>query len=141
MLSPIEQNKKHVNLIRRILKEVFECDTIPVRSLVIMANPKAIIRKQYAPKEIQDQIIRAEKLGDYIQELDNELKKVVLKEETAFNIANYFKEKHTPISIDYEGKFGITKQDFYEESSIEVKDIEEENITDSNEIKEPERTI
>lgn len=141
MLSPIEQNKKHVNLIKRILKEVFECDNVPVKSLVIMANPKAIIRKQYAPKEIQDQIIRAEKLGDYVQELDNEFKKVALKEETVFKIANYFKEKHTPISIDYEAKFGITEQDFCEESSIEIKDIEEENVTDSNDIKEPERTI
>lgn len=141
MLSPIEQNKKHVNLIKRILKEVFECDNVPVKSLVIMANPKAIIRKQYAPKEIQDQIIRAEKLGDYVQELDNEFKKVALKEETAFKIANYFKEKHTPISIDYEAKFGITEQDLCEESSIEIKDIEEENVTDSNDIKEPERTI
>lgn len=53
MLSPIEQNKKHVNLIRKVLKEVFQCDNIPVRSLVIMANPKAIIRKKYAPEEIQ----------------------------------------------------------------------------------------
>ncbi|NRT28721.1 succinylglutamate desuccinylase [Clostridium beijerinckii] len=60
MLSPIEQNKKHVNLIRKVLKEVFQCDNIPVRSLVIMANPKAIIRKKYAPEEIQNQIIRAE---------------------------------------------------------------------------------
>ena len=34
MYSPIEQNKKHVNLIKRILKEVFECDTIPVDLLL-----------------------------------------------------------------------------------------------------------
>ncbi|CUU48413.1 HRDC domain-containing protein [Clostridium beijerinckii] len=120
MLSPIEQNKKHVNLIRKVLKEVFECDNVPVRSLVIMANPKAIIRKKYAPEEIQNQIIRAEKLGYYIESLENELRKTVLKEEMAFKIADYFKEKHTPINIDYEAKFGITEEDFSKEASINI---------------------
>ncbi|MFW2491527.1 HRDC domain-containing protein [Clostridium chromiireducens] len=141
MLSPIEQNKKHINLIKRILKEVFECENVPIKSLVIMANLKAIIRKQYAPKEIQDQIIRAEKLGDYVQELDNELKKVVLKEETAFKIANYFKEKHSSIRIDYKAKFGITEEDLCLESILEAKDSAEENVTDSNDTKESERII
>lgn len=123
MLSPIEQNRKHVNLIKRILKEVFECDNIPVKSLVIMANPKAIIRKKYAPEEIQNQIIRAENLGNYIENLDNELKKTVFKEEVAFKIAEYFKEKHTPINIDYKAKFGIVEQDFSEEISIVPKEV------------------
>lgn len=123
MPSPIEQNKKHSNLIKIILKEVFECDNVPVKSLVIMANPKAIIRKKYAPEEIQNQIIRAEKLGNYIETLDNELKKIVLKEEAAFKIANYFKEKHTPINIDYKAKFRIAEQDFSEEISIVLKEV------------------
>lgn len=141
MLSPIEQNKKHVNLIKRILKEVFECDTIPVRSLIIMANPKAIIRKKYAPKEIQDKIIRAEKLGDYINDLDSDLKKAILKEETAFKIANYFKEKHAPIIIDYEAKFRITEQDLYDDNSTDIKDIKQENVTCSKEGKDFEKSI
>jgi ribonuclease D len=134
MLSPIEQNKKHVNLIKRILKEVFECDNIPVKSLVIMANPKAIIRKKYAPEEIQNQIIRAENLGNYIENLDNELKKTVFKEEVAFKIAEYFKEKHTPINIDYKGKFGITGQDFCEESITVQKDPVEKKEIEPNEL-------
>lgn len=135
MLSPVEQNKKHVNSIKKVLKEVFECDNVPVKSLVIMANPKAIIRKKYAPEEIQNQIIRAENLGNYIEGLDDELKKTVFKEEIAFKIADYFKEKHTPINIDYEAKFGITEQDFCEESSIVAKDISEESTIDSNNLK------
>ncbi|OOM78322.1 ribonuclease D [Clostridium puniceum] len=139
MLSPIEQNRKHVNLIKRILKEVFECENVPVKSLVIMANPKAIIRKKYASEEIQNQIIRAENLGNYIENLDNEFKKVVFKEETAFKIAEYFKEKHTPINIDYRAKFGITEQDFCEESSIVEKDISEEQKIDSNDLNATEK--
>ncbi|WP_180277982.1 HRDC domain-containing protein, partial [Clostridium sp. LS] len=137
--SPIEQNKKHVNLIKRILKDVFECDNVPVKSLVIMANPKAIIRKKYAPEVIQNQIIRAEKLGTYIENLDNELKKVVFKEEMTFKIADYFKEKNTSIKIDYEAKFRITEQDFSEEISIVAKDISEESEIDFNNLKVEEK--
>ena len=139
MLSPIEQNKKHVNLIKKILKEVFECDNVSVKSLVVMANPKAIIRKQSAPEEIQNQIIRAENLGNYIENLDNELKKIVFKEEMAFKIADYFKENHTPIKIDYRAKFGITEQDLCGDSNIVDKDISEENQIDSSESKVTEK--
>ena len=139
MLSPIAQNKKHVNLIKKILKEVFECDNVSVKSLVIMANPKAIIRKKYAPEEIQNQIIRTENLGNYIENLDNELKKTVFKEEIAFKIAEYFKEKHTPINIDYRAKFGITEQDFCGDSNIVDKDISEESQIDCSESKVTER--
>lgn len=146
MSSPIEQNKKHVNLIKKILKDVFDCDNVPIKSLVIMANPKAIIRKKYAPEDIQNQIIRAEKLGNYIEELENEFKKAVFKEEVALKIANYFKEKHIPINIDYEAKFAITEEDFSKadatiktpridyEPSIEMKEIEadDNNIEDKS---------
>lgn len=107
MYSPIERNRKHVNLIRKILKNVFDCDHVPVKSLVVMADPKAIIHKKHAPKEVQDQIIRAEKLSEYFCNLNNEFKSILLKEEVAFKIANYFKDKHSPIEINYIAKFGI----------------------------------
>lgn len=134
MLSPIEQNRKHVNLIKRILKEVFKCENVPVKSLVIMANPKAIIRKKYAPEEIQNQIIRAENLGNYIENLDNELKKIVFKEEEVFKIAEYFKLKHMPINIDYIAKFGIVDQDFSKESITVLKDDVEEKEIEPHEL-------
>ncbi|NYC76628.1 HRDC domain-containing protein [Clostridium beijerinckii] len=131
-----------MNLIRKVLKEVFQCDNIPVRSLVIMANPKAIIRKKYAPEEIQNQIIRAEKLGNYIEDLENELRKTVFKEEMTFKIADYFKEKHTPINIDYEAKFGITEEEFSKEASINIveKSICEVSEVDFNDIKNVEKS-
>jgi superfamily II DNA helicase RecQ len=132
MYSPIEQNRKHVNLIKRILKDVFSCEHVPVKSLVIMANPKAIIRKSYASKEIQDQIIRAEKLCDYFSSMNDELKNLVLKEETAFKIANYFKEKHMSISIDYKAKFGISEQDFNSYNHFEDKDAKKDIVEDAD---------
>ena len=102
-----------------------------------MANPNAIIRKSYASKEIQNQIIRAEKLCDYFSALNNELKDIVLKEETAFKIANYFKEKDTPLKINYKAKFGISEQSFNTEIKFTEKCIEKEIIIPADNIKEP----
>ncbi|MBW9173358.1 HRDC domain-containing protein [Clostridium estertheticum] len=141
MYSPIEQNKKHVNLIKKILKDVFDADKVPVKSIIVMANPAAIIRKTYASKEIQNQIIRAEKLSDYFLTLNNDLPYIVLKEATAFKIANYLKEKHTPINIDYQGKFGLLEKDFIAESNSTKENIKKEiKILDSK-VNVPEELI
>ena len=122
MYSPVEQNKKHVNLIKRILKEQFDFTHIPIKSVIVMSNPKAIINKKYAPKEIQDQIIRAEKLDDYLLNLMKITEDVVLKEETAFKLANYFNDAHKPTVFDFRAKFGLIDADLVTKS-------EETNIT------------
>jgi hypothetical protein len=143
MYSPVEQNKKHVNLLRRMLKDKFGFDNVPIKSLIVMANPKAIIKKSYAPQEIQDQIIRAEKLGDYLKNLIESIGTVFFKEETAFKIANFLKEEHKPIAIDYKKKFGLAEADF-----IEVIDVEEmvnnnisTNIINGDNVKDEENII
>ncbi|NRT75539.1 hypothetical protein [Clostridium beijerinckii] len=82
-------------------------------------------------------------MGYYIESLENELRKTVLKEEMAFKIADYFKEKHTPINIDYEAKFGITEEDFSKEASINIveKSICEVSEVDFNDIKNVENQV
>lgn len=132
MYSPIEQNRKHVNLIKRILKEEFDYTQIPIKSVVVMANPKAIINKKYAPKEIQLQIIRAEKLNDYLLDAMKISEYVVLKEETAFKLANYFNDKHSPIVFDYKSKFGLTDRDFIKESTETNSNTQDELTPDTN---------
>ncbi|NRZ43404.1 superfamily II DNA helicase RecQ [Clostridium beijerinckii] len=59
-----------------------------------------------------------------------------------FKIADYFKEKHTPINIDYEAKFGITEEEFSKEASINIveKSICEVSEVDFNDIKNVEKS-
>ncbi|MBV7273764.1 NERD domain-containing protein [Clostridiaceae bacterium UIB06] len=109
MYSPVEQNRKHVNLVKKILKEKFNIDKMPVKSLIVMANPKTIIRKSYAPEEIQEQIIRAENLESYLSKWIDEID-YNLKEDEVFNIANYLKESHKPITFDYNAKYKLDEK-------------------------------
>ena len=37
------------------------------KSLVVLANPKSILKSRYAPKEIKDKVIKADQLIDYIK--------------------------------------------------------------------------
>lgn len=109
MYSPVEQNRKHVNLVKKLLKEKFDIDKMPIKSLIVMANPKTIIRKDYAPKEIQEQIIRAEKLSAYLSKWIDEID-YSLKEDQVFTMANYLKENHKPIIFDYNAKYKLDEK-------------------------------
>jgi hypothetical protein len=109
MYSPVEQNRKHVNLVKKLLKEKFDIDKMPVKSLIVMANAKTIIRKDYAPKEIQEQIIRSENLSVYLSKWIDEID-YNLKEDQVFTVANYLKENHKPIIFDYNAKYKLDEK-------------------------------
>lgn len=110
MYSPVEQNRKHVNLVKKILKDKFQINNMTIKSLIVMANPKTIIRKSYAPKEIQEQIIRAENLAAYLSRWVDEID-YSLKEDQVFTVANYLKENHKPIIFDYNAKYKLIEKE------------------------------
>lgn len=109
MYSPVEQNRKHVNLVKKLLKEKFDINRMPIKSLIVMANSKTIIRKSYASKEIQEQIIRAENLSNYLSKWIDEID-YSLKEDQVFTVANYLKENHKPIIFDYNAKYKLDEK-------------------------------
>lgn len=76
--SPITQNQRHMALLKKMRIEQskgflnrffrdrhFEDEH---RSIVVLANPKTVLNDRYAKKEIKDQVIRADRLVDYIKE-------------------------------------------------------------------------
>lgn len=76
--SPITQNERHTKLLIEKIKSRqtnfwklrnlnFDKEFIPV---VVFTNPKSIIQMQYAPKKIKNQIVRNDKLIDFIREND-----------------------------------------------------------------------
>src|SRR5690606_31351525 len=62
---PISQNERHVRILEKILKEKKLIRRMPIKSYVIIANPKTIINKNRCPKNIEqniykyDQIVRS----------------------------------------------------------------------------------
>lgn len=56
MYSPISQNDRHINILKKILVKEDLIRTLPIKSAVILANPKTIMNKIKDPKSIQNNI-------------------------------------------------------------------------------------
>jgi hypothetical protein len=77
--SPIAQNKRHLELIKAQVRSTrgklvhliqhFTLDDF-YHSVVVLANEKTILTANDAPRDIVDHVIRAERLIDYIEDLD-----------------------------------------------------------------------
>ncbi|MDP4147386.1 MAG: NERD domain-containing protein [Bacillota bacterium] len=133
MYSPVEQNRKHLNLVKKILKEKFNINNMPVKSLIVLANPKTILRKAYAPKEIQEQIIRAENLAstliDWINEID-----YTLQENIVFQVAEYFKNNHKPITYDYLAKYRLLETEAITELAADKEELTAETVSEEKQL-------
>lgn len=76
MYSPITQNERHMELVRKILKdEGILKDSVIDRILihkVVIANPKTIINSKYAKNEIKDKIIKLDQLINILRSFSND---------------------------------------------------------------------
>ena len=74
--SPITQNQRHLELYKMlrekdkgsVMKFLYnKTFSSGFKSLVVLANPKSILKSRYAPKEIKEKVIKADQLIDYIK--------------------------------------------------------------------------
>lgn len=74
--SPITQNQRHLELYKMlrekdkgsVMKFLYDKTfSSGFKSLVVLANPKSILKSRYAPKEIKEKVIKADQLIDYIK--------------------------------------------------------------------------
>lgn len=129
--SPITQNRRHLDLIKRmrgedkgniIIKTLFDNNfENAYKSLVVLANEKTILNMKYARKEIKNQIIRCDQLVDNIKRLQIESKQEPSSEKDMLQRAEYFLDKHTQNMTDYTKKYQLKQ---VEESEV----IENETI-------------
>lgn len=126
MYSPIVQNERHINILKELLKDKLEYKNKlkRIESLVVTANPKTIIDKKYAPKEISDKIIRHDQLINLISTAQKN-KKIdwIFIEEDMMNISKCLIEHHKDLNIDYDSKYLLDNRKV--EEHIEVINIDE----------------
>lgn len=77
--SPVAQNRRHVELLKAIrmsnsgrvkrLAQRFVLDEY-YRSVIVLANEKTLLSADAAPKEVREQVIRADQLVEFIRRLD-----------------------------------------------------------------------
>lgn len=109
--SPITQNQRHRELIKKLRKNNkkniitrigFEASFDSWhKSLVVLANDKSYVNDRYAPKEIKEQIIKADQLISYIKKTEQNSKSMNLSETDMRGIAELFLENHKPLEYDY----------------------------------------
>ena len=109
--SPITQNQRHLRVLKEIRKEskgnfllkmVFEkFFEENHKSVVVLANPKTYLNAKYAPKEVKQQVIRADQLVDYIKKTDGGAKTDPKSEKAMLEVANFYLERHIQWHSDY----------------------------------------
>lgn len=111
MYSPIVQNERHINVIKEILSNElkYKNKLSRIESLVVTANPKTIINKKYASRDVSEKIIRHDQIIDKIKEHQNN-KKIdwVFIEDDMREIAKCLSKYHKEVKIDYDKKYCLS---------------------------------
>lgn len=132
IFSPIAQNERHVRIVKNILVKNGMIKKLPIISGVVIANPKSIINKSNAPENIKDDIFRYDQITNVIKNKINYYKKQHnISEDRMKSIGEFFVINNKSIRFDYNKKYGLTEQDFVEETFEEkVNNKETENIVE-----------
>lgn len=113
MYSPISQNERHVNILKEVLTKEGLIKRLPVKSAVIMANPKTVINKYKSPKNIQKNIYKHDQLSNLLKrELEDKKNEMNLLDRYMYNIAEFLVKNDKPTKIDYISKYSLTDEDF-----------------------------
>ncbi len=113
--SPITQNRHHLELMkkmkkdskRNILSKAVLDQTFDKRykSIVVLANPQTIIDYKYAKKEIREQIVRSDRLIEYIKESNKESNLKEVSDSQMLEWANFYLGLHIEAEKDYMSKY------------------------------------
>lgn len=142
--SPITQNQRHLQVLKEIRKNskgnfiakiLFEKNYKNYyQSVVVLANPKTYLNARYAPKEIKQQVIRADQLITYIKKKDTETQDA-LNNNDMLNLANFYLAQNKTERFAYAEKYeellqsinNSEMQSFASEQSISAADNANKN--------------
>lgn len=121
MYSPIVQNERHVNILRTILKNEKLINKFPIKSAVIMANPKTIVDKTKAPKHIKQNIFKYDQISTLLKTEITKEKDRDMLEKFIYAITDFLIKNHKPMTINYMSKYSLTEDDFQEKNTETIK--------------------
>lgn len=116
--SPITQNKRHVELMKAIVRsghgafvQFVQRMTLDdyYHSVVVLANEKTLLSADQAPREIRDKVIRADQLVGYIKRLDRRYagKNGVESFANMEKRARIWLDRNAPRGVDVKGRYGL----------------------------------
>lgn len=115
LYSPITQNRRHLELMKKIKMKAKSNIFIKFlasnnfensyRSIVVLSNPKTVLNARYAKKEIKQMVIRADQLVAYIKEQHQQSKEVEMFESDTKAWAESYLKLHKEVEKDYTIKY------------------------------------
>ncbi|MBR6125617.1 NERD domain-containing protein [Candidatus Saccharibacteria bacterium] len=113
--SPVSQNERHLNILKEIRREyknnfvtqgLFD-KLFPqtYRSIVVLANPKTILKDQKAPEEIRKVVIRLDQLVSYIKKIEEQDDLYKSSEKEMHELLDSFIKYSKPNKSDYAKKY------------------------------------
>lgn len=109
--SPITQNQRHLNIIKRIKinaqkgliskKRMENCFDSLYKSIVVLANPKSMLNTKYAKKEIKECVILSDQLAEYIKKHIAASNEPVRSDKEMLAWAQSFLALHQPLEKDF----------------------------------------
>ncbi|WP_201317835.1 NERD domain-containing protein [Paenibacillus sp. EPM92] len=121
--SPITQNKRHVDILKHVLSKELKINNMPILSLVVMANPKTIIKKYKCPAEIEKTLIKYDQIKATLEKYQNDkANQYDLAEKDMFDIANLLVRLNTPIDMDFEAKYQLSSEEYQRKDEAQLRE-------------------
>lgn len=98
--SPVSQNQRQVRILEKILKDEKLIKRMPIKSYVILANPKTILHKKHAPKHIQENIYKYDQITQILKKELHVKTNMNVADKLMYKIADYLVENNKPITYD-----------------------------------------
>lgn len=128
LYSPITQNKRHLDLLKKIRIDNASNTLIKFtidktyddffKSIIVLANPKTVLNDKYAPKDIKNQIIRADQLVDYIHTILNNSKELKSSDKEMELLADKYLKMDMENEVDYLAKYEQYLDDNHMDSEL-----------------------
>ena len=137
MYSPIEQNRKHLELIKEMTlsqkgiirrAQVSRWFDTWYQGAVVMANPKMVVNDRYAPKEMKQQLVRADGLADFIKKANASPDVCITSEKELTETAHKLLARNIENTVDYSAKYREELQTQIAERSNPATDAAKEPV-------------
>lgn len=129
--SPIVQNERHCAILKQVLPQIFpkanpKFWNTAVKSVVVVANPKSVIRDKYAKKEIKSQIIKYDQLKQYMQSLAKSNADIFsFRNDSLKKLCDTLLEMHKENPTDYTEKYcGFVRDEAPKAESMPIAESE-----------------
>lgn len=134
--SPVTQNKRHLEIIKALrmeekknilTKALYDKNFYSIyHSVIVLANPRTILKDHYAPKVIKEQVIRGDQIINHIKKVNNSLELASSSDKNMKELALYFLSKHCENQVDYTKKYELLMSK--EEEGVEITKIVEPTL-------------